>query len=159
MSSTAGMTSTTLELYAELADLTIGISRELKVATARAASPADQPIELSVNEGVVMRYIDKNPGRSPSAVATATGLQRSNLSTILRALEERKMVRKVVDEDDCRAARLYATDVAADNLARLQRVWRSRLERAVGAQELDLAGAVQVLRRIEAGLVEVRLAR
>ena len=48
-----------------------------------------EAVSLTPSEGTVMRYLFPHPGALPSEVASATGLQRSNLSAVLRGLEKR----------------------------------------------------------------------
>ena len=81
------------EQLADLADVVMAVSRAIKVCTA--ADPL--VIDLSATEVTVLRYIDHHPGVSPSAVAAATGLQRSNLSRALRDLEAKQLVRRSAD--------------------------------------------------------------
>ena len=69
---------------ADLADLVMTVARAVK------AHVADDPsvFELSVTEVTVLRYLDHHPDVSPSTVAAATGLQRSNLSRALRVARQ-----------------------------------------------------------------------
>ena len=81
-----------------------------------------------------MRHIDHHPGVTPSEVARATGLQRSNLSTALRALERRGFVERRADPHDARGVNLFPTDLAADNLKRLRRQWADQMKSALGGE-------------------------
>ena len=54
-----------------------------------------------------MRYINHRPGVTPQRVARFTGLQRSNLSSALRSLERRGLVRRRADPADARSANLF----------------------------------------------------
>ena len=68
------------EQWADFADLVFFISREIKFG----GYSSEEAISLSPSEGVVMRYLFRHPGAIPSKVAEAAGLQRSNLSTVLK---------------------------------------------------------------------------
>jgi DNA-binding MarR family transcriptional regulator len=71
------------EQLADLADVVMAVARAVKAQAA--ADPS--VIDLPATEVTVLRYIDHHPDVSPSTVAAATGLQRSNLSRTLRDLE------------------------------------------------------------------------
>ena len=99
------------EQLADLADVVMAVSRAIKLRTATDPSVLD----LSTTEVTVLRYIDHHPGVSPSAVATGTGLQRSNLSRALRDLEAKHLVRRAADPSDNRQSLLQSTELAADS--------------------------------------------
>jgi DNA-binding MarR family transcriptional regulator len=137
------------DAYIELADEVLAVSRAIK---ARDYGDPDV-IRLNATEITVMRYIDRHPGCGPSAVATAVGLQRSNLSKALRGLEAKGMVQREVDAADNRHAALRPTPRAAENLARLQRSWIGLLAGAGKAvSDADLDMAVRVLRTLDDAL-------
>jgi DNA-binding MarR family transcriptional regulator len=130
------------DAYIELADAVLAVARAVK------ARDYGDPrvVRLNATEISVMRFIDQHPGCGPSAVATAVGLQRSNLSKALRALEAKGMVQREVDVDDNRQAALHPTPRAAENLALLQRSWIGLLgEAAHDVSDADLATTVRVL--------------
>ncbi len=134
--------------YADLADLILALARAI---TADAhTDPA--VVELTATEVNVMRFVDRNPGTSPSAVAAATGMQRSNLSRALRDLEAKGMIARTADEHDGRQSRLHPTARAGANLARLRAKW-SRLLGAAGADPRHLRAALELLAQLEDGLV------
>jgi len=136
---------------ADLAEAILGVGRELRMRP-------DADVEhLTAQEAHVMRHIDHHPGVTPSDVARATGLQRSNLSTALRGLERRGFVERRADPHDARGINLFPTDRAAGNLARLRRQWANQMASALGA-DVNVAAAKALLQRIEAGLVADRLA-
>ena len=137
---------------ADLAEAILGVGRELRLRTQAGA------VQLTAQEAHVMRHIDHHPGVTPSDVARATGLQRSNLSTALRALERRGFVERRADPHDARGINLFPTDRAADNLKRLRRQWADQLASALGGGDLQNAAAAKaLLQRVEAGLVADRL--
>lgn len=138
------------ERYADLVDLLLSVGRAVQ-ARAR-VDPAI--LQLTPTEINVMRYIDHHPDTSPSAVAAATGMQRSNLSTTLRSLESKELVERRTDPADSRHAVLRSTPRAAANLTRLRRAWAQTLRGAIreGIPIGELDTALSVLRRIDDGL-------
>ncbi|GAY17199.1 MarR family winged helix-turn-helix transcriptional regulator [Mycobacterium sp. shizuoka-1] len=136
---------------ADLAEAILGVGRELRMRIDTDVVP------LTAQEAHVMRHIDHHPGATPSDVARATGLQRSNLSTALRGLERRGFVERRTDPNDARGVNLFPTDRAAQNLERLRRQWADQMSRALGGDVQHAADAKALLERVEAGLVADRL--
>jgi DNA-binding MarR family transcriptional regulator len=136
------------DALADLADLVLAIARVLNTE----AHLEQQIVHLTATEINVMRYIDRHHGTSPTAVAAATGLQRSNLSRVLRDLEARGMVQRTADASDGRQARLEPTARAGANLRRLRANW-SRLLSVADVDRRDLDATLATLTEIEAGLV------
>lgn len=102
-----------------------------------------------------MRWVDTNPGTTPSATADATALRRSNLSVALGSLVAKGMVERRAHPDDARTAQLYPTALAAESIGLLRARWAETLRTALDAQGIDAAGvvsAVGLLERLEEGL-------
>lgn len=138
------------EQLADLADVVMAVSRAIKLRAA--ADPA--VLDLSTTEVTVLRFIDHHPGVSPSAVAAATGLQRSNLSRALRELEAKQLVRRSADPADNRQSLLQSTALAAENLAHIRAIWSGLLRDALeGAGDHDIASALELLGTLERGLM------
>ncbi|AKK28578.1 MarR family winged helix-turn-helix transcriptional regulator [Mycobacterium sp. EPa45] len=137
---------------ADFAEAIIGVGRELRLRRY-----ADV-VELTPSEANVMRHIDHHPGVTPSDLARATGLQRSNMSTALRTLERRGFVERRTDPHDARGVNLFPTDRAAENLKRLRRQWAEQIQSALGGDRQGAAAAAALLERIEAALMADRLA-
>lgn len=137
---------------AELAQLILSVAREIRFRG------YDDPEAVSLNpsEANVMRYIDTHPGTTPSAVADATGLRRSNLSAALRDLESRGFVERRVDPNDGRGINLFPTPRAARNLDLVRREWAQALAAGLGDDHRDLPEATRLLERLENGLVKAR---
>lgn len=135
------------ERLADLADLVLAVARAISID----AHQDPTIVDLTATEINVMRYVDRHPGTSPTAVAAATGLQRSNLSRALRDLEGKGMVQRTADTADARQARLEPTVRAAANLQRLRANW-SRLLNAVDADHRNLDAALAMLTELDAGL-------
>jgi DNA-binding MarR family transcriptional regulator len=139
------------EEWAEFADLVLIIAREIQFR----GYEAREALPLSQSEGAVMRQLFRHPGSLPSEVAWATGLQRSNLSTVLRGLEQKGLIDRVPDTEDGRAVRIQPTDRAIRNLALVRREWASEVaEAADGADGVKVT--LPLLREIADGLVRLR---
>ncbi|ANW67040.1 hypothetical protein MMUR_09760 [Mycolicibacterium murale] len=137
---------------AELAQLILNAAREIRFRSH--VNP--KAVMLNPSEAKVMTCIDAQPGVTPSAVAEATGLQRSNLSTALRGLEERGFVERRVDPHDRRGVNLYPTALSAENLALLQQEWAQTLALGLGDDDSDVVAAKRLLARLDAGLAAAR---
>lgn|SRR6478735_6114660 len=137
------------EQLADLADVVMAVSRAIKLRTA--ADPS--VLDLSTTEVTVLRYIDHHPGVSPSAVASGTGLQRSNLSRALRDLEAKHLVRRAADPSDNRQSLLRSTESAAENLRHIRAIWSGLLRDALAdTGDHDITAALELLGTLERGL-------
>lgn len=132
---------------ADLADLVLAVARVI----ATDVHLDEETVVLTPIEITVMRYIDRHHGTSPTAVAVATGLQRSNVSRVLRDLEAKGLVARTADESDGRQARLDPTARAVSNLQRLRANW-SRLLTSVDLDRRNLDATLTMLAELEAGL-------
>jgi len=130
----------------ELADRILAISRHIH-ASKDTGAESWTPLESSV-----MRFIDRNPGTSPHEAAEATQLISSNFSRAVRALENKGLVRREVDEHDARRARLYPTRKAHENLQKLREVWSDLLD-GILDDPAEIDATTATLQRIETQLV------
>lgn len=140
-----------------LADLAAAILR-----TAREILLVEEPpVRLTPSQSAVMRWLDTHEGATPSALADGIGLQRSNLSVVLRSLEEIGFLRRDRDPADGRGSLLHKTDAARRNLAAVRADWADRLRTALGdtATPAELVGATVLLAAAADGLVHDRRAR
>lgn len=137
------------EQLADLADVVLAVARAIRLRTAADPSVFD----LSATEITVLRHIDHHPGISPSAVATGTGLQRSNLSRALRDLEAKQLVRRSADPADNRQSLLQSTELAAENLRNIRAIWSGLLRDALeDTGDHDIDAALNLLGALERGL-------
>ncbi|ANP74444.1 MarR family winged helix-turn-helix transcriptional regulator [Cryobacterium arcticum] len=144
---------TDVDRYADLAEVILRAARELSFREHRDSGT----ISLTPANANVMRYIDRNPGATPSDVADATGVLRSNLSASLRELERLGFVERRSDPADGRGVQLFPTERAARNLAVIRAGWGEHARDALG----DLAGVedtTALIERLTAGLVQARRA-
>jgi DNA-binding MarR family transcriptional regulator len=136
------------DLLAELADAVLRISREVDPNGSRAIDI----VPLTGTEALVMRWVDRHPGSTPSAVAEATALKRSNTSVALGSLVTKGMVERRPDPADARTVQLYATDLARQSVERLRAHWAEMLRQALGGDDADVASTLATLTRIDTGL-------
>ena len=139
------------EQWADFADLVFFISREISYG----GYVSDEAISLSPSEGVVMRYLFRHPGAIPSKIAEAAGLQRSNLSTVLRSLEKKEVLERRPSAEDAREVHIYPTPRGKSNYALVRKEWSRRISDAVGDTG-DIADTIALLRKVQAGLVNLR---
>ncbi|WP_308166644.1 MarR family winged helix-turn-helix transcriptional regulator [Nocardia albiluteola] len=140
--------NTAQERWAEFADLILVISREIQFRGYR----SQEAVSLSPNEGMVMRCLHHNPGISSSRIAHATGLQRSNISTVLRGLEEKGVIERRSAAEDGREVKVYPTPLGTRNYALVRNEWADLIATPKDADAADLDAAISVLRKVEAGL-------
>ena len=133
---------------AELADIVITVARELQSPHA----VVDGVVPLTPTEAAVLRHIDRRPGLSPGALAAATGLHRTNLSTTLRALETKGLIRRSHDERDARSVAVHPTASAKESIRRIRTHWGEILRAAMGGDLTAVNEALAVLERLENGL-------
>lgn len=139
------------EQWADFADLVLIISREIQFH----GYSSQEAVSLSPSEGIVMRYLHRHPGTTPSTIAEASGLQRSNLSTVLRGLEAKGVIERRSSDGDGREVKIHPTPLGTSNYALVRNEWAELVAEAAG----DTAGlepALAFLRRVEAGLVTLR---
>ena len=128
----------------ELADVVVELARHLDVR-----SPELRGIvPLTGTEVAVIRQVHRSPRTTPSRIAGATGLARSNVSAALRTLEARGLVLREHPAGDGRSVEIVATELADDHVARIYEFWTRRLELAppdVRAAALDALPALGAL--------------
>ncbi|MFJ3473412.1 MarR family winged helix-turn-helix transcriptional regulator [Microbacterium maritypicum] len=107
------------DAFADLTEVVLRVARELSYREHRES----RGISLTPANANIMRHIDRNPGTTPSEVADATGVFRSNLSTALRELERLGFVERRSDPEDGRGVCLFSTDAAARNLDLIRESW------------------------------------
>jgi DNA-binding MarR family transcriptional regulator len=139
------------EQWAEFADHVLEIAREIQFR----GYSNPEAVSLTPSEGTVMRFLFPNPGALPSQVAFATGLQRSNLSAVLRGLEEKGLIERVADPEDGRWVRIHPTPKAIRNYALVRREWGSAVA-AAADQDPTVEAALPLLANVRAGLVRRR---
>jgi DNA-binding MarR family transcriptional regulator len=134
---------------AELAQLILNVSRLVRART----PSGDEVVALTETEGTVMRLVDLHPGSAPSEIARRARLQRTNVSTALRALEDRGMVTRTAAAG--RGIVVRPSERAATNLKILRAAWARELAGVVGDDPEAVRQCNALLRRLEQRLTEV----
>jgi DNA-binding MarR family transcriptional regulator len=132
--------------FAELADLTIDIAREIRLRGHASLNPT---------ESQVMRYLHQHPDSTPSQIAAGTGLRRVNVSPALARLRKLEFIVSDADPHDARSVRVRPTPLAEETLARLQASWAELIADAWPAAA-DPADTTAALRKLLEGLVRTR---
>ncbi|WP_405620939.1 MarR family winged helix-turn-helix transcriptional regulator [Streptomyces sp. NBC_00076] len=138
--------------WAELADLVLIISREIQFR----GYTDERAVPLSPSEGMVMRYLQREPAAPPSRIATATGLQRTNLSTVLGGLERKGLVERRADPGDGRGVTVHTTEHGRANYALVRREWATAVSGATDHDTAHLDAALTLLTAVETGLATTR---
>jgi DNA-binding MarR family transcriptional regulator len=141
------------EQWADFADHVLEIAREIQFR----GYTNPEAVSLTPSEGTVMRFLFPHPGVLASEVASATGLHRSNLSAVLRGLEEKGLIERTADPEDGRWVRIHPTRRAIRNYELVRREWGSAV---ASAAEGDPAveAVLPLLAEVRAGLVRLRQA-
>jgi DNA-binding MarR family transcriptional regulator len=138
--------------WGELADLILVIAREIQFR-----GYADPRVQrLTQSEGMVMRHLQDDSDAAPSRIAAATGLQRTNLSTVLRAVEKKCLIKRQTRPDDARGVRVHLTEHGKMNYSIVLREWGSAVSTAAGGDTSNLDAALALLTTIKTGLTTKR---
>ena len=140
------------ERWAELADLVLIIAREIQF---RGYSD-ERAVPLSQSEGMVMRYLQGHTDATPTQIAAATGLQRTNLSTVLGGLERKGLIERRASAEDARGISVQRTERGASNYTLVRREWAETVSAAAGKDTSNLDAALGLLRAVERGLTATR---
>jgi DNA-binding MarR family transcriptional regulator len=108
---------------ADLADAILEIARRL----APRGHELREIGSLTGTEVVVLRVLRRSTLISPTDIALATGLTRSNVSAAIRSLEGRGLLERGRKSGDERSVELVATATAIDNLDKVRMIWSERL--------------------------------
>lgn len=135
-----------------LADLVLIIAREIQFRgyTDERATP------LTPSQGMVMRYLHANNVAAPTQIADATGLQRTNVSTVLRELERKGLVERRAWSGDARGIRVHLTKRGSLNYATARREWGAAVSAAADCDAIGLDTTLRLLSSVEKGLVRIR---
>jgi DNA-binding MarR family transcriptional regulator len=85
------------------------VTRTVTVGAGPQASDA-RAVPLTQAEGMVMRHLLAEPGAPASRIADGTGLQRPNLSVVLRGLEEKGLIERRASAEDGRVVTVHPTE-------------------------------------------------
>jgi DNA-binding MarR family transcriptional regulator len=138
--------------WADLADLVLILAREIQFLGYR----DPEAVPLTQSEGMVMRYLHDHPGTPPSQLADATGLQRTNLSAVLRGLERKGLAERRGCADDLRRATIHPTERGKRNYALVRHEWAAVVSAAADHDTAGLEEALALLRTIATSLTVSR---
>ena len=138
--------------WADLADLALIISREIQYR----GYTDEQALSLTQSEGMVMRYLLQFDAAAPSQIAAATGLQRTNLSTTLRGLEDKGLIQRQTNPNDRRGVTVSPTDRGRGNSALVRHEWATAVATAAGHDTTHLDAALTLLTAVKDGLTATR---
>jgi DNA-binding MarR family transcriptional regulator len=138
---------------AELADLILNVGRLVRARTPDGLGA----VPLTETERQVMRVVDLYPGSAPSDIARRTRLQRTNVSTALRTLEDKGLISRTSTTG--RGIAVTPTERAAANLRTLRTAWSRELASILG-DDLDAVRTCnQLLSHLEQQLTDDQQAR
>jgi DNA-binding MarR family transcriptional regulator len=138
--------------WAELADRALVIAREIQIRPY-----ADERVRhLSASEGMVMRYLQGNDGATPTRIAAAVGLQRTNLSAVLRGLEQKDLIERRTSTDDRRVVTVHLSERGRDHYQLARKEWAAAVAAAAGNDTRHLNEAIELLARLSDGMIEDR---
>ena len=142
----------TKDRWAELADLVLVIAREIQFR----GYTDERAQRLSPSEGMVMRHLQRQPDAAPSQVAAATGLQRTNLSTVLRGLEAKGLIERQAHPADRRGVVIHLTESGRTNYTVARGEWAAAVSAAAGGEAANLEAAIALLATVRDGLTASR---
>lgn len=100
-----------------------------------------EPLKIKPNQFIVLMYVGRNPGLNQSELNDLLCLEKTNISRILKALEERDLIEKRLNSIDKRNYRIYLSQKGEEVLDRLKgifnEVWREHLQ-GVSEEELEI---------------------
>ncbi|MEU2102795.1 MULTISPECIES: MarR family winged helix-turn-helix transcriptional regulator [unclassified Nocardia] len=130
--------------------------RELSRAVHRAAERLTRVEPLTQAQAEVLRVIVHEPGAVPGRLAAVTGMQPSNVSTVLRHLTELGLIERETDPADRRSSRILPTSKAIENAARIDAARTQLVVDALSTVDEDevdaLLAAVPALRALASAL-------
>ena len=135
-----------------LADLVLIVAREI----AFRGYIDERATPLTPSEGMVMRHLQANRAANPTQIAVATGLQRTNLSTVLRGLERKRLIERRVSPGDARGITVHLTKRGVMNYTAARQEWGAAVSAAAGYDATNLDAALGLLSTVETGLVRNR---
>lgn len=118
--------------------------------------PREGITAITRSEADIMRIIMERPGTTVSEIARAFGQHKSNTSTRIAALVDKRLARKENAIGDAREVQVYPTDEAQENLNRYRDVWAERLGPLTAASDAELARTAAILVEVADALAAAR---
>ena len=138
--------------WADLADQVLILAREIQFR----GYHDPEAVPLTQSEGMIMRYLQGHPDAPPSQIADATGLQRANISAVLRGLERKGLTERRASPDDLRRATIHPTERGKRNYALVRQEWAAAVSAAASHDTAGLDEALALLHKITASLTDSR---
>lgn len=132
-------------VVADLAELVLVTARKIQMHGLHNAAA----IELRAVDSLVMSYIGRHPGESPTRIAAEMGLKSSNASAALRSLESTGLITRSPDPGDGRGVRVFPTPAAWRNRSLIRSEWAAILRVVVQADDGRIRPAVGLLADID----------
>jgi DNA-binding MarR family transcriptional regulator len=109
-------------------------------------------VPLTGTEMAVIRQIHRTPHSTPSQVADATGLRRSNVSIAVRTLEARGLVVRTEVPGNAKSVLLVPTKLAIESINSIHAYWASLLRDAPPGLLTEAIDATEALQRLAAAV-------
>ncbi len=132
----------------ELADVVLDLAHQLDSRNAEMRNV----VPLTGTEVAVIRAVHRTPRASPSQIAEATGLQRSNVSTAIRSLVAGGLVVREQVAGNARSVALVPTELAERSVARIHASWADLLRQVPEDLLADVVAATPALAQVAASL-------
>jgi DNA-binding MarR family transcriptional regulator len=138
--------------WAELGDLALVVAREIQIRPYL----DERVLHLSPSEGMVMRCLQGGDSATPTSIAAAVGLQRTNVSTVLRGLEHKGLIERSTNIQDRRVVTVQLTERGRGHYEMARNEWAAAVASAAGNDVLHLDAAIELLARVRDGMTADR---
>ena len=91
--------------------------RDLYRAIATLEAQFEQQFGLNINELMLLCTLNDQPSMTSGELATALALTHSNMSKVIRAVEDKKLIVRKFDKNDRRVIRFAVTKAGQERLA------------------------------------------
>lgn len=125
---------------------------QLGLQSAQAFTAALAPLGLTPNRYGILVHVARQEGRTQQELATALGLHRNSMVTLIDDLEQRGLVERRRHPDDRRAYAIHLTPAARDVVSAATRLADEQEEAMLGRLSPDdRATLLAILTRMAAG--------
>lgn len=122
---------------------------QLGLASAQAFSAALAPLGLTPNRYGILVHVARQEGRTQQQLATALGLHRNSMVSLIDDLEQRGLVERRRHPDDRRAYAIHLTPAARDVVAAATRLADEQEAAMLGGLDAsDRAALLAILGRM-----------
>ncbi|KRF22302.1 MULTISPECIES: MarR family winged helix-turn-helix transcriptional regulator [unclassified Phycicoccus] len=138
--------------WAELGDLALVVAREIQIRPYL----DERVLHLSPSEGMVMRHLQGGDAATPTSIAAAVGLQRTNVSTVLRGLEQKGLIERSTNTEDRRVVTVQLSERGRGHYELARNEWAAAVASAAGNDTRQLDAAIELLTRVRDGMTSYR---